>query len=314
MSDLADREGGVHEEHFESLAQQAHAARLGMWVFLASEVLLFAALFALYASYRMEFGIGFREAVHENAKILGSVNTGVLLLSSTLVACSVHALRAGKTKLSAWLLVGTMSLGGVFLAIKATEYRRHFHEGIYPGGAGQFFVEHPVRGLPEFWTLYFGMTGLHAVHVIVGISVLGAMLLGVLRGHVNVATAYRLELGAIYWHLVDPRVDLPLAAVLHRMTNHPATAGVSLRAVLLTGVVVLVLWALSFALSFVALGSAAMPVALVIAAIKAGLVALVFMELAREALSIKLTLVTAVVLALTLGAFMLADIATRDLP
>lgn len=100
------------------------------------------------------------------------------------------------------------------------------------------------------------------------------------------------------------------------MTPHPShpTATVSLRAVLLTGVAVLVLWAASYALSFAALGALAVPVALVIAVVKAGLVALFFMELAREALSIKLTLVTAVVLALILGAFMLVDIGTRDLP
>jgi cytochrome c oxidase subunit 4 len=96
-------------------------------------------------------------------------------------------------------------------------------------------------------------------------------------------------------------------------TTH-TTSVVSLRAVLMTGVAVLVLWAASFGLSFVALGSAAVPVALIIAVVKAGLVALFFMELVREALSIKLTLVAAVALALTLAAFMLADIATRDLP
>ncbi len=194
---------GEHEEHFESLAQQAHAARLGMWVFLASEVLLFGAVFALYGSYRMQFGGPFREAVHENAKVLGSLNTGVLLVSSTIVACGVHALRAGRRRLAAGLVLATMALGGVFLAIKATEYAQHFHEGVFPGGIGSYFAEHREPGLPEFWTLYFLMTGLHAVHVIVGISVLGAMLLGILRGRVDVPTAYRLELGAIYWHLVD---------------------------------------------------------------------------------------------------------------
>jgi cytochrome c oxidase subunit 3 len=200
MNDIA---GGEHEEHFESLSQQAHAARLGMWVFLASEVLLFAALFALYASYRMHYVAGFREAVRANTKLLGSINTGVLLASSTIVACGVHALRAGRRRLAAWLVLATMSLGVVFLVIKLTEYGAHFREGIYPGGVGTYFTEHTVRGLPEFWTLYFGMTGLHAVHVTVGITVLGVMLVGILRGGVSPSHAYRLELGAIYWHLVD---------------------------------------------------------------------------------------------------------------
>lgn len=191
------------EEHFETLGQQAHAARLGMWVFLASEALLFAALFALFASYRVHHPDAFREAVHENTKVLGSINTGVLLTSSTLVAGGVHALRAGRSRLAGGLVAGTMALGFVFLIIKFTEYGEHFREGIYPGSYGRYFTVHATRGLAEFWTLYYTMTGLHAVHVTVGLCVLGAMLLGLRRGSVAQATAHRLEIGAIYWHLVD---------------------------------------------------------------------------------------------------------------
>jgi len=195
--------GGDVHEHFEDLEQQAHAARLGLWVFLASEVLLFGALFALFASYREHFPGIFREAVLHNTKVLGSVNTGVLLVSSTLVACGVHALRAGRRELAAGLVAVTMALGVVFLAIKFTEYATHFEEGIYPGGSGAFFVEHGLRGFSEFWTLYYAMTGLHAIHVTVGVGVLGAMLIQLARGTMEPRTAYRLELGATYWHLVD---------------------------------------------------------------------------------------------------------------
>jgi cytochrome c oxidase subunit 3 len=199
---LAPRETPA-AEHFEDLAKQAHAARLGLWVFLASEVLLFGALFALFASYRTHYPAAFHEAVVHNTKVLGSINTLVLLTSSTLVACGVHALRSGRPKLAARLVAGTMSLGIAFLAIKFTEYTRHFADGIEPGGRGAYFAEHRARGLAEFWTLYYGMTGLHAVHVTVGVVVLGAMVLGVRRGTIADATAYRLELGATYWHLVD---------------------------------------------------------------------------------------------------------------
>lgn len=193
----------THAEHFEDLDTQAHAARLGLWVFLASEVLLFGAIIALFASYRMHYPAAFHEAVLHNTKVLGSVNTAVLLTSSTLVACSVHALRSGRQKLAGWLVAITMTLGLAFLVIKLTEYELHFAEGIYPGGSGSFFLEHTTRGLPAFWTLYFGMTGLHAIHVTVGIVVLGAMLRGIVRGTVAAPNAYRLELGATYWHLVD---------------------------------------------------------------------------------------------------------------
>ncbi len=195
MSQLAD--------HFEDLEKQEHAARLGLWIFLASEVLLFGALFALFASYRTHYPTEFRAAVAGNTKVLGSINTGVLLVSSTIIACSVHAVRAGKRKLAMGLVGGTMLLGLVFLAIKFTEYAEHFSEGIYPAANGHYFTEHGTRGFSEFWTLYFGMTGLHAIHVTIGVTILGVMLLGIMRGTINAASTYRLELGATYWHLVD---------------------------------------------------------------------------------------------------------------
>jgi cytochrome c oxidase subunit III len=189
--------------HFESLEQQAHAARLGMWVFLASEVLLFGAAFTLFVGYQVHFPDAFRHAIEHNTKVLGTVNTGVLLTSSTLVAGGVHALRGGHRRAAGGLVAGTIALAFVFLAIKAFEYREHFHHGIYPGGAGHFFLEHGERGMAEFWTLYYAMTGLHALHVTIGAVVLGVLLLRVLRGHIVSANAYRLEVGAIYWHLID---------------------------------------------------------------------------------------------------------------
>lgn len=203
MTDAAANEVLEPAEHFESIEQQAHAARLGMWVFLASEILLFGAVLALFASYQAHYADAFRQAVHHNTKLLGSVNTGVLLTSSTAVACSVHMLRQGRIRLAAALVGMTLVLGLVFLAIKLTEYAKHFREGIYPGGVGTFFQEHGARGLPEFWTLYFGMTGLHALHVTVGLIVLGVMLIQMARRKLSRVNVYRLELAAIYWHLVD---------------------------------------------------------------------------------------------------------------
>jgi cytochrome c oxidase subunit 3 len=192
-----------HLEHFEDLERQAHASRLGMWIFLATEVLLFGGAFALFASYQVHFPEAFRQSVHHNAKILGTVNTGVLLISSMFVAGAVHALRGGKNKLASWLIAATMTLGLAFLCIKAVEYGRHFGEGIYPGGVGSFFHEKHARGFPEFWTLYYGMTGLHAIHVTIGIGVLAALLLGIVRGTLTSLNSHRLDIGAIYWHLVD---------------------------------------------------------------------------------------------------------------
>jgi cytochrome c oxidase subunit 3 len=191
------------EHHFQDIEQQADAARLGMWVFLASELLLFAALFALFLTYRGLYPAGFAAGVAHNTKVFGSVNTGVLLVSSALVASAVHALREGRARRAAWLVAGTMLLGLSFLVIKVTEYGLHFAEGILPGGKGAFFAQHSEEGLPVFWTLYYLMTGLHAVHVTVGLGILAFMGAGIRRGAVRRAMAHRLELGAIYWHLID---------------------------------------------------------------------------------------------------------------
>jgi cytochrome c oxidase subunit III len=191
------------EDHFESLERQAHAARLGMWVFLASEILLFGAAFTLFAAYQVQYPAAFHEAIEHNTKVLGTINTGVLLVSSTLVAGGVHALRSAQRRASAALVSGTVLLALVFLAIKAFEYSKHFAEGIYPGGSGSFFAQHPARGMAEYWTLYYAMTGLHAIHVTIGAGVLSVLFVGILRERVTARTAHRLEVGAIYWHLVD---------------------------------------------------------------------------------------------------------------
>lgn len=190
-------------EHFQDLSRQAHAARLGMWIFLGTEVLFFAGLFALYAAYRTEHPRGFGIGVERNTVFWGSANTAVLLVSSYTVALAVHELRRGRRRACALLVGATMLLGLCFLAIKAGEYRVHFREGLYPGGVGTFYREHGDAGTKMFFTLYFGMTGLHAVHVLVGTGVLGFLLTQVLRGRVGPEAPHPLAIGAIYWHLID---------------------------------------------------------------------------------------------------------------
>jgi cytochrome c oxidase subunit 3 len=191
------------QEHFEDMEKQAHAARFGMWVFLGSELLFFAGLFALYTTYRVEHPTAFGVGVEHNTLVLGSINTAVLLLSSYTVASGLHALRVGKRGASLALVGATIALGAAFLVIKTTEYSKHFDEGIYPGGVGRFFAEHREPGMPMFWTLYYTMTGLHALHVTVGMVILAFMFHKVRLHQITAATSHPLELGAIYWHLVD---------------------------------------------------------------------------------------------------------------
>lgn len=192
-----------HEHHFQDLETQAHAARLGMWVFLASEALLFGALFTLYSAARVQHAESFREGIAHTDKVLGSLNTLILLTSSFTVAAAVHVLKAGRRGTAILCLLASIAMGALFMVFKLLEWSHHFHEGIYPGGGTHFFHEHPAQGLPIFFTLYYIMTGLHALHVLAGMTVLGIMALGIVRGLVSPSHAHRLEVGALYWHLVD---------------------------------------------------------------------------------------------------------------
>jgi cytochrome c oxidase subunit III len=193
----------VVAEHFEDLERQAHAARFGMWIFLGTEVLFFSGLFALYVAYRIEHPHGFGVGVEHNTWVWGSVNTAVLLVSSYTVALAVHELRRGQQRASALLVGATVALGLCFLAVKTGEYFVHFREGIYPGGVGSFYREHSEPGTKMFFTLYFCMTGLHAVHVFIGTGVLSFLLAKILRGTLGPWAPHPLAIGAIYWHLVD---------------------------------------------------------------------------------------------------------------
>jgi cytochrome c oxidase subunit 3 len=194
-----------HVPYFQDLERQAHAARLGMWVFLASELLLFSGLFALYASYRAHYPQAFGWGVEHNVRLLGTVNTAVLICSSYAVASSVQVLRQGRARLAVALIAFTLACGVAFLVIKGYEYAGHFREGVFPGGQGEFFRENTAQGqgLKLFYTLYFLMTGLHGIHVVVGMGVLTWLLVQILRGKLAPPFTHPLDNGAIYWHLVD---------------------------------------------------------------------------------------------------------------
>jgi cytochrome c oxidase subunit III len=200
---LPDTSHRGHAEHFASLAQQAHAAHLGMWIFLASEVLLFAGLFALYAVYRIEQPLGFEMGLEHSQKTIGSINTVILLTSSYSAASAVLALRAGRRARTILLLFVTIGLGLSFIALKLYEYSVHFREGIFPGGAGAFFERFHAAGTAPFWTLYYVMTGLHVIHVTAGLCVLLWMAGKVARRKVAPPHDHPLSLAAMYWHLVD---------------------------------------------------------------------------------------------------------------
>ncbi len=189
-------------EHFESLDKQAYAARLGMWTFLASEMLIFAGLFALYASYRATYRADFHAAAAHMNLAIGTANTYVLITSSLSVALSIWAARAGHRRVCSAMLWVTLAGGALFLVLKGIEYSGHFREGIFPG---RYYANHelPQAGARLFFTLYFFMTGLHALHVVIGMGVLTWCLVHARRGTWTPEHNTGLELGAMYWHLVD---------------------------------------------------------------------------------------------------------------
>jgi cytochrome c oxidase subunit 3 len=198
------REGRRLAEHFESPEKQAHAARLGMWIFLATEALLFAGLFVSYANYRVQFPSEFATASEHLKTWIGTANTFVLLTSSLFVALAVHFARSGRAKATTAMLLAGLALGLAFMGLKALEYYQDFREGLLPGR----YLANPEllsagAGAGIFLSLYWLMTALHAVHVTVGMSVLAFLAVLAWRGTFSAAYDTPIELGGMYWHLVD---------------------------------------------------------------------------------------------------------------
>lgn len=193
----------AHLEHYyQDLAKQTHAARFGMWCFLGSELLFFGALFVLYATYRAQFTEEFAAAVRHTDLILGSLNTGILITASFMVAVAVALVRVTRLRSAHYLLQGAAALGVLFLVFKGIEYAHHFRDGIYPGRA-YHYAELPGQGAKIFFTLYYFMTGLHALHVLAGIVLLLYLAHAVRRERYSPEWHTPLELGGLYWHLVD---------------------------------------------------------------------------------------------------------------
>jgi cytochrome c oxidase subunit 3 len=188
--------------HFDSLAQQSEATTLGMWVFLVTEVLFFGGLFATYMIYRSQYGDAFAAASHELDVVLGTTNTVVLITSSLTMALAVHAAQLGQRKLLMTFLILTMILGTVFLGIKSVEYYHKFAEHHVPGPAFQFEKEY-FQNAQLFFSLYFVMTGLHALHMIIGIGIMLVMLWWSWNGTITAEYSSPIEISGLYWHFVD---------------------------------------------------------------------------------------------------------------
>lgn len=189
-------------EHFQDARQQREAAQLGLWLFLATEILLFGGLFMGLLVYRVTYPDVAAEASGHLRLWLGGANTGVLLTSSLCMALAVVAARAGAARRCAWLLLATAALGVVFLGVKGYEYWVEYQEGLIPGAGKPFPLEAPPAEL--FFNLYFAATSLHALHLSLGVAAVLALAWSVRRARVPLpAYAVRVEGVGLYWHLVD---------------------------------------------------------------------------------------------------------------
>ena len=175
-------------------------ARLGMWLFILSEILLFGGMFILYSAYRYKNPVDFHHASRELDVILGTLNTIILLTSSLSMAASVAAIQRGQRRLSMVLLMATMALGLFFLAIKGFEWGTKIEHGIYPNSPTLLAR---AKGEILFFGLYYVMTGLHGLHVLVGVCVLFVMLMLIAKDKINRTRFVPLENAGLYWHLVD---------------------------------------------------------------------------------------------------------------
>jgi cytochrome c oxidase subunit 3 len=187
---------------FDDLTQQHEAATLGIWVFLVTEVLFFGGLFLAYTVYRSLYPGAFGAASRELDLALGATNTAILITSSLTMALGVHAAQLGHRRTLVAFLVLTILLGTAFLGIKGVEYYQKFVEHLVPGPSFRFAPEH-FRQAQLFFSLYFGMTGLHALHMVIGIGVLLVMLWWSWRGTITPGYYTPVEVSGLYWHFVD---------------------------------------------------------------------------------------------------------------
>ncbi len=197
--------------HFVSSEQQFDAAKLGMWLFLITEVLLFSGMFVAYTVYRVWHPEVFADASQLLDWRLGALNTIVLLASSFTVALSIHFAQKDEKEKVVVLLLLTLLCAAAFMVVKYFEYSGKFAHGVFPGaGYAPFGEDHGLNYAdfdfpyaPQFFSIYFVMTGIHGFHVLIGMGLFTWLVTRVIRGHFSAEYYTPIELTGLYWHLVD---------------------------------------------------------------------------------------------------------------
>ncbi len=201
-----------HEEHlahqFMNRAQQDESYIVGMWSFLVTEILFFGALFLCYSIFRIQYPMAYQEGHEELSWQLGCLNTLILLTSSLTMVLAVHAAQVNKRILAAGWLVVTCFLAAGFLVVKLAfewypKYLHHLIPGVHFHWPHEGFSEVAPGKAELFFGLYFAMTGLHGIHVVIGIGIMGVLAIMLLLNHKSTQYYMPIELAGLYWHFVD---------------------------------------------------------------------------------------------------------------
>ena len=233
------------QHHFENMEQQREAGALGMWVFLVTEIMFFGGMFLAYTLYRAKYPESFEVASNHLDIWLGAINTVVLICSSFTMALTVYCTQVGKQQLQVLFLILTMVFGVTFLGIKAVEYKQKYDDNLFPG---QLIPGHPfnpaiqeegaapdhhklhlvpgatVKNVELFYWIYFAMTGMHALHMIIGLGIMVVLLIFSLRGRYGPEYHNPIEISGLYWHFVDI-VWIFLFPLLYLLGRHMAGHG-----------------------------------------------------------------------------------------
>lgn len=226
MSHAATTEVHGHpalQHHFENMEQQREAGTLGMWIFLVTEIMFFGGMFLAYTLYRSSYGDAFATASNHLDITLGAVNTGVLILSSFTMAMAVYFTQIGKSRPQVICLILTLVLGLTFLGIKAVEYKAKYDDRLLPGHLipsqpfGPEVAHHgdtdphklhmvgnaTVKQVELFYWIYFAMTGMHALHMVIGAGLLTFLIIFSIKGRFGPEYHSPVEVIGLYWHFVD---------------------------------------------------------------------------------------------------------------
>jgi cytochrome c oxidase subunit 3 len=204
---MTSSQATTHWHHFENLEHQQQATLFGMWVFLATEILIFGGIFVGYTVYRIEYTSAFEVASRQLNLWIGGINTLVLLTSSLTMVLAIHAIRQGRSRNSALQLLLTAVLGTTFLAFKAVEYYLDYRENLIPGFAFNPAEWTALNVRPQhvqlFLIFYYFLTGLHAIHLLIGIAVVLVLAWLTHRERFSIEYHSPVESWGLYWHFID---------------------------------------------------------------------------------------------------------------